>query len=164
MSKNLSIKKKAIYNTLINQLSDEVLLCLIFPCMKEKKLPKLDSRVFHHIILNKLKYPHKISMDSCLLDYRVTYTKTCGNCHLCNRQSLLHGIFCVTYLRYHEHIALCINCSSKLERRKDRVLESTGTTEFYALLRKIALINRFLPKDVSDIIVYNLNCLYGFNL
>lgn len=154
-------QKKLIYIDLVTHINDEILLCHIFPLMKEKKSPKLDSRVFHHMVLNKLKYPHKISMDLCLQNYAdVLNAKRCGSCHMCNRESLLHGVFCICYLRYHEHIPLCINCSNKIERRKNRILELVGTTEYYTIIRKIALMNRYLPKDVSNIIMYNLGHLY----
>ena len=113
-------------------------------------------------VLNKLKYPFKISMDLCLQNYTdALNTKRCGVCHMCNRESLLHGVFCVCYLRYHEHIPLCINCSGKIERRKNRILEIAGTVEYYAIIRKIALINRHLPTDMLNIIMHNLGCLYG---
>lgn len=154
-------QKKLIYIDLVSHINDEILLCHIFPLMKEKKFPKLDSRVFHHMVLNKLKYPHKISMDLCLQNYAdVLNTKRCGVCHMCNRESLLHGIFCIFYLRYHEHIPLCINCSNKIERRKNRILELAGTIEYYTIIRKIALINRYLPTDMSNIIMCNLGHLY----
>lgn len=157
-----SNQKKLIYTALVQQINDEILLCRIFPCMKEKKSPKLDSRVFHYMVLNKLKYPDRVSVDLCLRDYtNILSIKRCGTCHMCDRESLLHGVFCVCYLRYHEHIPLCINCSGKIERRKNRILELAGTAEYYTIIRKIALINRHLPADMSNIIMYNLGLLYG---
>lgn len=155
-------QKKLIHKTLVSQINDEILLCHIFPLMKEKKSPKLDSRVFHYMVLNKLKYPDKVSVDLCLQDYtRLLNIKKCGKCHMCNRESLLHGFFCICYLRYHEHIPLCINCSNKIERRKNRILESVGIIEYYIIVRKLALINRYLPTDTSNIIMRNLGRLYG---
>jgi len=161
MAKVLSrLQKKTLYSNLATRVSDEVILCFIFPLMKEKKLPNIDSRVYHHMVLNSIKYQNKMTLDFCMMDARIIINAKFPVCKLCNRQSLSHGTFCVNYLRYHEHIHLCINCSSKIERRTSRIIELVGVKEYYIILRKMVFINRLLPKDLSDIIMFNLINLF----
>ena len=151
-----SRQKKNLYKNLTSQVSDEVLLCTIFPLMKEKNLPNMDSRLYHYMILNHVKYPQKIGIDECSLNKYVEAVTKFDICKLCTRKSLMHGTFCVDYLRYHEHVRLCINCSSKIERRTSRLIELAGVKEYYTILRKIVLMNRILNKDVSNIIAGNI--------
>ena len=155
-----SHQKKTIYENLASQVSDHVLLCIIFPLMKEKNLPNLDSRLYHYMILNHVKYPQKTGVDECRLNKYIETSKKFDFCNLCTRFSLIHGTFCVDYLRYHEHLQLCINCSSKIERRTSRLIELVGLKEYYTILRKIVLLNRILNKDVSNIIMGNLINLF----
>jgi hypothetical protein len=155
-----SHQRKNLYENLTLQVSDDMLLCILFPLMKEKNLPSLNSRLYHYMILNKVKYPRKIEVDKCSLNKDIETAKKFDFCNLCARKSLIHGNFCVDYLRYHEHLRLCINCSSKIERRTSRLIELVGLKEYYTILRKIVLLNRILNKDVSNIIMGNLINLF----
>lgn len=164
MKRLSSQQKKTLYKNLTLQVSDDMLLCTIFPLMKERNLPNLDSLLYHYMILNYIKYPRKIGADECTLNKYVHAVTKFDICKLCTKKSLMHGNFCVNYLRYHEHVQLCINCSSKIERRTSRLIELVGVKEYYTILRKIIFINRILNKDVSNIIVGNFINLFRLHV